>query len=633
MYVVIGNKRVHVDPTKSVGKGGEADVFRIGQGVVLKIYKTPDHPDIVGMLDAYERERAARDAETKILLHQTKLRDIPKNLPERFISPMDLAMDDVQRQWIVGYTMPFINGALDLIQFSYKDPTANARKFGISDKYVIGSFLDLHRSLTEAHQIGFVIGDFNDLNVLVKGGQAFLLDVDSGQFGRYMCTVFTAGFVDPMLCTVNHSGDGIILNKPHNGFSDWYAFAVMLMNSLLFVGPYDGVFAPKDRTKRVAHDLRPLHRITVFDEVNVRYPKTARPMNVLPDALLTYLDDVFNKDRRVEFPREILERLQFDKGGSLLTTVKPVVAPAIVKEVQMGTVTATMMFSTSGRIVCVAHQEGRLRYLYHQDGEYRREDGQVVMSGDYNPHIRYRIQSRNTVIAKGAMAFLFKPDQSKESFSVETFGAQLPLVDANDQGIFFIDNGVLKKSGVFGLQFAERVGDVLSQQTLFWVGSRFGFGFYRAGNLSRFFLFYCDREGVNDSVRLPPIQGKLIDATCQFGAETVWFFTCSRESGRTVNRCRVIDAKGGVIASAEATNGDGSWLGNIRGKMVVGSMLLGPTDDGIVRVEPKGQMLLVTSEFPDSARFVDAGSQLFPGDKGVAVVGPQAIWNIQIHRS
>lgn len=630
MYVIIAKKRVRVDMTKSVGKGGEADVFKIGQNKVLKIYKPPNHPDIEGILDSKERDRAQRGAAERIQEHQAKLPLFPRNLPSRFIAPVDLAMDDPQGQRIVGYTMPFVEGGIDLLQFRYRDPTTNTRKFGVPDSVVIKAHLDMHQSVDGGHQVGFIIGDYNDLNVLVKDGDAYILDVDSGQFGQFFCRVFTQGFVDPMLCERNPNGEGIILSKPHNEFSDWYAFSVMLMSSLLFVGPYDGVFMPKDKTKKVSHELRPLHRVTVFDKENVRYPKIARPIDVIPDALLVYLEEVFTQDRRQVFPRELLERLQFDKEGNLLSIVKPAVTAAITKEVRMGKVTATKVFSTPGRILCVSHQEGKLRWLYHWDGEYRREDGQMVMMGEHDPFMRYRIQSRNTVVAKGSRAFLFKPNEQPEAFTVETYGAQLSLVDANADTVFYVDNGVLKKTGAFGLQFAERIGDVLSGQTLFWVGSRLGFGFYRAGEMSRYFVFLTDREGINDSISIAPLQGKLIDATCQFGADTVWFFTCSRESGKTMNRCRIISSKGVCVASVEALDGDGSWLGSIRGKMVAGNMLLAPTDDGIVCVCVNGSTLAVSKEFPDTARFVDTGSQLFPGENGVAVVGPQAIWNLQI---
>ncbi|MEO5725454.1 MAG: hypothetical protein ABI134_15580, partial [Byssovorax sp.] len=75
--IFVGGKRIKIDPQASVGKGGEADVFAIGGGRVLKIWKTPEHPDYEG---APAEQDAARE---RIGLHQQKLPAFPKGLPAR----------------------------------------------------------------------------------------------------------------------------------------------------------------------------------------------------------------------------------------------------------------------------------------------------------------------------------------------------------------------------------------------------------------------------------------------------------------------------------------------------------------------------------------------------------------------
>ena len=45
MKIRIDGKAFSLDPQKAIGKGGEADVYSLGNGAALKIYKTPDHPD------------------------------------------------------------------------------------------------------------------------------------------------------------------------------------------------------------------------------------------------------------------------------------------------------------------------------------------------------------------------------------------------------------------------------------------------------------------------------------------------------------------------------------------------------------------------------------------------------------
>ena len=50
MFVHVSGHRVSVDPKASIGKGGEADVFDLGGGTVLKLWKAPDHPDYAKLM-------------------------------------------------------------------------------------------------------------------------------------------------------------------------------------------------------------------------------------------------------------------------------------------------------------------------------------------------------------------------------------------------------------------------------------------------------------------------------------------------------------------------------------------------------------------------------------------------------
>ena len=45
----------------------------------------------------------------------------------------------------------------------------------------------------------------------------------------------------------------LVLHQPHTVASDWYAYTVMLTQCLLFVGPYGGIYRPKDPARRVPH--------------------------------------------------------------------------------------------------------------------------------------------------------------------------------------------------------------------------------------------------------------------------------------------------------------------------------------------------------------------------------------------
>jgi hypothetical protein len=104
-----------------------------------------------------------------------------------------------------------------------------------------------------------------------------------------------------------------------------------------------------------------------------------------------------------------------------------------------------------------------------------------------------------------------------------------------------------------------------------------------------------------------------------------------RDNGVTTNRCFVIHKNGTVEAQAQAQEGDGSWLGTIRGKCASGNFLLAATDTGIVRVESDGSGNLVqTREFPDTEPFVSTNVHLFPGAQGVYVVGTSEVRLLRI---
>jgi len=619
--VLLDGKRVSFNPSQAIGKGGEADIYRIGPKTALKIFKPPDHPDYEGQP---REQQAARE---RLEIHQRKLQDLPRGLPSTVVTPDKLATDLTGRR-VLGYSMPLVSNAEVLMRYGNR-----SFRSAVSNDSVVLIFRDLHGTVVSTHSIGVVIGDFNDLNVLVSGTEAYVIDADSFQWGPYPCRVFTARFVDPLLC--DPKAVSPMLVRPHSRKSDWYAFSVMLMQSLLFVDPYGGVYKPKNPNNRVPHSARPLHRITVFHP-DVVYPKPAVPYNVLPDEMLQWFHLIFEKDMRGDFPLKILEDMRWTNcsncGTEHARAVCPnctQVMPEAVKEVTKvrGQVTATRAFRTRGLVLFAAFQDGKLRFLYHEDGKFKREDGSVVISGAIDPLMRFRIKGDSTLVAQGSRVITLTPGQKSEVITVDSFGT-LPIFDANERFRYWIISGQLLRDGALG---PEYIGDILTNQTLFWVGPTFGFGFYRAGNLSVTFTFDAERRGINDSIKLPPIKGQLVDSTCVFTRDRCWFFVSSRQGSKTINQCIVLKRDGAVEGSAEAEDGDGSWLGAIRGKMATNNFLLAATDEGIVRVEPTGNgQITKTREFPDTEPFVDSGCHIFPGPGGLYVINQKEVWLLKI---
>ncbi len=624
--VIIGGKRVRLDPARAFGKGGEADVFDIGSGVAVKLFKPPTHPDL--SLDP----AAQRAAAERIAVHQRKLPAFPKGLPSRVVTPVDLATDKAGK--VVGYAMPLLAGAEPLM--SYGQP-AFRQHVSVADALPV--LRDLCSTIPKVHAAGCVIGDFNDLNVLVRNSEAHLIDADSFSFGPFQCRTFTSTFVDPLVC--DPSAAAPMLVGAHSPDTDWYAFTVMVMQTLLCVGPYGGVYRPTSPAKAVQHAARSLHRITVFNP-DVRYPRHATPIDRLPDDILHRFQEVFTRDVRGAFPAALLETrwTKCDCGAEHARATCPACqkqAPAAVVTTTAirGKVTATTLLRTSGAILRVERRPDGLDVLLAEGGHLRLAfvGGGIVQKqvdlGQFQPEpgMRYRIgPKRRVFIGMGADVVEIVPGTGAKKFAVDVH-AQSSMIDANAENFFWARGGVLLFDGSMG---PERIGDVLEGQTAFWVGDRFGFGFYRAGNLSRAFTFTAQTGSLNDSVKMPPICGKLIDAECYFAGDRVWFLTTTQENASRVNRCCVMRRDGTVEGSAETSFSDGSWLGQLHGGSAVGGSLFMPTDDGIVQAKLDKGMVSVAKTFPDTELFVDGGGHIFAMPDGMYVIRGKTITRLTI---
>ena len=155
-----------------------------------KSLRPPNHPDLLTDMD-----RLA--AKNKIAEHQQKLPNFPKDLPDRVVAPIDLVTNSSGA--IAGYTMKMVNNPVQARVFSQIGARAN----GLDPNQVVSSFKDLHNTVNGLHLKQIVIGDFNDLNILISGNDAYVIDADSFQFTGFPCRMYTEEFVDPRLCDPN----------------------------------------------------------------------------------------------------------------------------------------------------------------------------------------------------------------------------------------------------------------------------------------------------------------------------------------------------------------------------------------------------------------------------------------------
>src|SRR4051812_40961421 len=96
----IDGTRVQLAATQLLGQGGEAEVYDLEDGRVLKWWKPADHPDFEGLPQA----RAA--AIQRLAEQPAKLRAMPGNLPVGVVAPCGLALAGKRSSEVVGYVMP-----------------------------------------------------------------------------------------------------------------------------------------------------------------------------------------------------------------------------------------------------------------------------------------------------------------------------------------------------------------------------------------------------------------------------------------------------------------------------------------------------------------------------------------------
>jgi hypothetical protein len=283
-----GTKRTLM-PAQLVGQGGEAEIYDLGDGRVVKWWKPPAHPDFDGLPEA--QAAAAR----RIADAPAKLRAIPGRLPSAVVVPSGLALAGKSaREHVVGYVMPKVDGEP---LCSFGEPRWR-REHAIAGDDLVAMLLALHDAIAGLHRAGVVIGDCNDLNVLVEARRVHLIDVDSYQLPGFPCSMFSERFVDPRLCN-----GGVVPQRPHDADSDWFAFAAMVLRTLLGVGPWGGVHASCLASQRAAR------RLSVLGS-GITFPRSARPIATLPDELVGALRAIFERDVRGTFPRTLLESLR-----------------------------------------------------------------------------------------------------------------------------------------------------------------------------------------------------------------------------------------------------------------------------------------------------------------------------------
>jgi serine/threonine protein kinase len=475
--------RVAPGPTDLIGEGGEAHVYKLDARTALKLFKT---------------QSPTREA---------KLRSLPQ-FPPQVVAPISLHFDNSGS--IDGYTMPLVENAYHLKSLASREFRT---KSGIDNQAVLRLFRRLHDAIAQLHATGIVIGDFNPLNVLIEtNGDVRLLDSDSMQFGGLLCETYTLRYADPRLFKSSVGPPQMVM--PHNENSDWYAFALMLFESLFFVHPYGGVL----KRSNVPLDMRQFHRISVFHP-DVTYPAAAVPLADIPKPVREYYIEVLTKDWRGAFPLSLLS--------------PPPAVPAPINRLK-----------TSGVILCTQIQHGKLASVFHEDGKFMREDRTLIMSGDLDPNLRFVIDGRATIVSKLGQTFRIQPNGEIETLSVERYREQEPVIQSSGDYLYWVNGGELYCKSRDGK--TSHIDGVIARQTRIWAGTTFGVGLSHAGSIVRAFVF--EGPAPRRTVELPLVPGYIKEAECTFTPANIAQLSIKSEhQGKTYSFTFSINNKGHLL--------------------------------------------------------------------------------------
>lgn len=148
--------------------------------------------------------------------------------------------------------------------------------------------------------------------------------------------------------------------------------------------------------------------------------------------------------------------------------------------------------------------------------------------------------------------------------------------------VFYVREGWLRE-----LTTGRRFGQVLDGQTRIFGGPTFGYGFYRASEVTVHFLFDPARPGLR-AVSLPSWSGRLRELDVMFDAGHVLVDACTEADGVLTRHLYLLQRNGAVVGTLTGAPQDSPLIADVGAKALLGGRVVAATDEGLVTaaVEP-----------------------------------------------
>ena len=271
-----------------------------------------------------------------------KIAELGAIADSRVIKPEALLLDKAGGS-VIGYAMPFVRDAVTLCQLL---PRSYRERMGIGPEDTLRLVGELAERLRSVHRAGALVVDVSEMNFLASRqlDTVYAIDADSYQTPHYPATAITLSVRDPASAAAGFSE-----------LSDWFSFAVLSFQLLVGVHPYKGKHPDvKGLSERMAQ------HISVFDR-EVRIPKVAYPLDVIPSGLRPWYEAVLQRGERLPPPT--------DPGRVRVVTLVDVGAA------QTSAVELTLLYELGGAVRAI-YSDSRSLWVVAEDGLY--QDGRPI---------------------------------------------------------------------------------------------------------------------------------------------------------------------------------------------------------------------------------------------------------------
>ncbi len=613
MRAMLDGKRITLDPTKTLGDGGEATVFLIERGkqkLAAKVYHQP----------TIERARKVE-----------ALMGMSARLPKSVLGPSAFLFDGGGRD-VIGFVMPLLPDGCEPVSQLSRKSFRDVR--GMGKRETASVLVRLGEELARLHASGIVVGDLNDQNELFTSAlEVVFIDADSFQLPGFACVVATETFLDPLLYGPDPSAPCLTDGTPRRFVttSDWYAFAVLAFRSITGVHPYGGVLPSSPSMHERVRTRR-----SVFDPA-VSLPKAAREgVELLTRELADVFASIFDRGSRGAFPISALatyrdEIVRCPCGLDLPATRLPCPRCHPLSSTSRGgptsrAVDAETLLETRGPIVALSIQGDTMLIVAIEDGspvlyelgtlEKRRElltDRKSRAGWDVSLAVS-RVAFAPHGESEGVTVALLS--RSRTPFVTELAFGRASFA-ATPSASYRIARGTLLASRLDGEAIVENaITSVMSEQTGLLSSGEFLMASERV--LSRRNVFVLDGKRRIDLVLDPPEPGEaLVEESLVASPTSFAVLRVSLVAGQRLVRMAAFDRRGTIRGRSMLLASRRLAEDAIVGGVLSGDAHLVATDRGLVREDLTGAS--PSHLFAETAGIVGKDALLATSSKGLVV--------------